>query len=403
MCVAMHTTVGLSFRLHRRRLNNMKVSAAVLPSWLSSISEASLAENWPPRSGVTYDWEVPTQEAYYDGSSQDFVGKFDEARRQLDYSYHRHPARKRQLLQDSILNQVVQHHESTVLNEGNNHRRPWLVLSAGPMGVGKSYVLSKLHSAGYFPLDRFLKIDPDMIKSEIPESAGYMQANPATAATLLHGESTQMSDILFQYSLSSSLDMLVDGSLRDVDWYTDLIVNTLRKKHPQYRIAILHVTADAETIRLRAQQRAVTSGRAVPSDLLEESIRQVPTSVERLAPLVDLVYTISNNEGETMQLLNQSEKDTPGATWGEFAQSWRHDDATGTTENEAHHLLVCDMVNAWVDRETQEVAKDAWSGSYPSFCPRCAITCDGVCGICIHNRHRCSCKICNKVEAVGCT
>lgn len=303
------------------------------PSWLSSISEASLAENWPPKSGASYDWEVSTHDVYHDGSAQEFIGMFDEARRQLDYSYHRHPARERQQLQDAILNQVVQHHLSTANLKNRPHRRPWLVLSAGPMGVGKSHVLSKLHSTGYFPLDRFLKIDPDVIKSKIPESAGYMEANPETAAALLHGESTQIADILFQYALSSSLDMLVDGSLRNVEWYSDLIVNTLRKKHPQYRIAIIHVTARAETIRKRARQRAVTSGRAVPSDLLEEAIRQAPTSVKCLSPLVDLVYTISNNEGEPMQLLASNhdgcEKDTPGSSWSDFAQSWPHGDEVG--------------------------------------------------------------------------
>ena len=44
-------------------------------------------------------------------------------------------------------------------------RRPWVVFTAGPMGVGKSYVLAQLYQRKLFPLDRFIKIDPDMLKS----------------------------------------------------------------------------------------------------------------------------------------------------------------------------------------------------------------------------------------------
>ena len=273
------------------------------------------------------------------------------------------------------------------------------------MGVGKSYVLSKLHSIGYFPLDRFLKIDPDMIKTEIPEFAGYLRENPETAATMLHAESTQMADILFQHALSLSLDMLVDGSLRDVEWYTYLISNQLRIHYPHYRIAILHVTAHPDTIRERARQRATLSGRAVPIELLEESIEQVPKSVQRLAPLVDATYTISNNEGEPMQLLAMDHRDgrsvssPPSMLWSDFAKVWQSDeDAVGSldTQNvqEGEHLLKCNMIDAWTDTATHESAKAIWGGAYPNFCPRCSIACDNNCGVCIHGRHICACEIC---------
>ena len=48
--------------------------------------------------------------------------------------------------------------------------------------------------------------------------------------------------------------VLVDGSLRDHEWYTSLI-NSLRVRYPVYRFAILHVTADPSTVRRRVEQR----------------------------------------------------------------------------------------------------------------------------------------------------
>lgn len=385
------------------------------PRWLSTLSDVMAAESWPPRSGAPYDWRLPTQEVYFE-DGDDFTDRFKNARGKLDYNYHRHPATKRQLLQDAILSRVVQHQseigKKELLDEAKSTRRPWLVFSAGPMGVGKSYVLSKLHSTGFFPLDQFLKIDPDMIKSEIPEFAGYLRENPETAATMLHAESTQMADILFQYALSASLDMLVDGSLRDVEWYTYLISNQLRTNYPNYRIAILHVTAHPDTIRERARERATISGRAVPTELLEESIEQVPKSVQRLAPLVDATYTISNNEGEPMRLIamdhgaggamDHGDGGSPARPhsmlWSDFANAWQNDDAAGNPdtrkEHECEHLLTCNMIDAWTDTATQASAKAIWGGAYPNFCPRCTLACDTNCGVCIHGRHVCACEIC---------
>ncbi len=41
--------------------------------------------------------------------------------------------------------------------------RPWLVFTAGTMGVGKGHVLLHLsrNKAASFPLDRFVRVDPD--------------------------------------------------------------------------------------------------------------------------------------------------------------------------------------------------------------------------------------------------
>lgn len=142
------------------------------------------------------------------------------------------------------------------------------------MAAGKSYVVLHLFKNGWFPLETFLNIDPDKLKSELPEMPGYLQVDAESAATKLHRESTQMSDVLFEYALQNSMRMIVDGSLRNVDWYKKLFAR-LRKDYKQYRIAILHVKADRDTIYKRAQARAEKTGRAVPRALLDESFEQV--------------------------------------------------------------------------------------------------------------------------------
>jgi Zeta toxin len=145
------------------------------------------------------------------------------------------------------------------------------------MGVGKGYVLVQLKQIQVldFATDDYIKIDPDMIKTELPEMAGY---DYALAATMLHAESSQMADVLLEHGLVHSLNMIVDGSLRNVSYYQQLL-QRIRREFPLYRIAILHVTAHPDMIRSRAQNR---SGRAVPAALVEESIRQVPHTRSKL-------------------------------------------------------------------------------------------------------------------------
>ena len=172
-------------------------------------------ENWPPRSGKPYDWTIPTNEAYKnqaedelekaaaaaasnptEGASRrrpqhNFTLPFQLARSKLDYAYHKNPQVIRQELQDELLSNIL--HATSVASssmgikeqikvdktkhvEENRRklpspvtmrpsRRPWVVFTAGPMGVGKSYVLTQLYQRKLFPLDRFIKIDPDMLKS----------------------------------------------------------------------------------------------------------------------------------------------------------------------------------------------------------------------------------------------
>ena len=86
----------------------------------------------------------------------------------------------------------------------------------------KGYVLSSLYQSELFPLDTFLIIDPDKLKTELPEMSGYLKADASTAATKVHRESTQMADILLEYALMNQCNVLVDGSLRDVEYYKNL-------------------------------------------------------------------------------------------------------------------------------------------------------------------------------------
>mmetsp|Transcript_37960 Transcript_37960/g.83233 ORF Transcript_37960/g.83233 Transcript_37960/m.83233 type:complete len:403 (-) Transcript_37960:1263-2471(-) len=375
-------------------------------SWARSFSseKARTRESWPPSSNQPFDWSVGTNEAYYDPTLDGFAKDFFEARRRLDYSYHRNPAYARQELQDSILRRVVDAADAGATGTADRSASgsPWILFTAGPMGVGKGYVLSTLDNSNLIPLDRFVKIDPDKLKTEIPEYSGYLQSDAESAATKCHRESTQMADVLFESSLLKQTSMIVDGSLRDVDYHKKLF-ERIRKDHSQYKIAIIHVTAKRETIHNRAKTRAERTGRVVPTDLLDESIEQVPRSVGQLSPHADVVFVIANDDGASLQI--ESKKIggniTKGGTWEDFANVWDSTSETQGADEKCARKKECSlkrisacMASSFANKGAHKAANKVWGAAYPSFCARCTLASDGQCGVCVHGKHQCSCDVC---------
>jgi hypothetical protein len=83
------------------------------------------------------------------------------------------------------------------------------------------------------------------------------------------------SQILSYHSLLNGKNVLVDGSLRNAHWYLKYFKN-LRAKFPIIKIAILYVTAQPETVLLRARNRAKVTGRHVPEETILESMSSIP-------------------------------------------------------------------------------------------------------------------------------
>ena len=86
----------------------------------------------------------------------EYFGAFKQIRCQLDHAFHGIYSRKRQVLQDGILSDVV--------SQGTcSHERPWIVFTAGVMGAGKRHVLEWMRGEGHFPLKGLVRIDPNRI------------------------------------------------------------------------------------------------------------------------------------------------------------------------------------------------------------------------------------------------
>lgn len=162
------------------------------------------------------------------------------------------------------------------------------------MGAGKGYVLGWMSANGHLPLEHISKIDPDHFKRNMPEWAIYKAYSLREAGSLTHAESSYIAEIAQHVAMENKMNVWVDGSLRDADWYTRQFTD-VRKKFPEYRIAILSITASTDTIKKRLDLREKTTGRHIPPALSETSQRAMTESVPKLTKLVDFHATIEND------------------------------------------------------------------------------------------------------------
>jgi len=292
-------------------------SSAILPDSYNarnSLFEFSSSQSIPPY----YSVDESTQENY-GVENKHFYGPFKEIRSSLDYNYHGNYSKSRQEFQDKILEKLL---GGTTFQDSTNGRvcktptEPWIVFTAGVMGSGKSHTMKQLASKGLFPLESYIVGDPDEIRSHFPEYHLYSNLSPKRAGELTHKEAGYLTEILTEAAMQRGHNVLVDGSLWDADWYQEYF-KLLRKKYKKLRIAILHITAPREAVFERAAKRAEDTGRVVPLETLEMSLKQVPISVKKLAPMADFFCELDNSP-----TLGEVTMKTEGITWESFRDNW---------------------------------------------------------------------------------
>jgi len=184
--------------------------------------------------------------------------------------------------------------KKNVILDGSGSDSPWLVLTCGPMGAGKGWVLGWMSANGILPLEKVSKIDPDAFKLRMPEWSIYSQQNIEVAGSMTHSESSYISEIAQRLAMNNGMDVWVDGSLRQWKWYQQEL-QRIRKRHPQYRIAIIAIDAPEHMIESNIEKRAEQTGRHIPPELRQASTQGIERGLRELTHLVDLIAHVSNS------------------------------------------------------------------------------------------------------------
>lgn len=220
------------------------------------------------------------------------VGDFVDIRATLDYSWHCNYSEERQRWQDHIVKSIAYRQ--------TREDSPWLVFTCGAMGAGKGYTMAYMSKHGIFPLESIVQIDPDALKGLMPEWQGYIDEDKANgtrhAGAHCHRESGYLQELATESALRAGGNIWVDGSLQDHDWYKNHVFRDVRHRYPQYRIALFYVYCGYPTLKERAYNRGLKTGRFIAENVLESAYNKTKTSVEVLGPLCDFVLHIDNED-----------------------------------------------------------------------------------------------------------
>jgi hypothetical protein len=257
----------------------------------------------PALAGLDYDWSRSTKENHTLQGCRSFGGEFASIREALDPDYHGCYSARRTRLQDQIILDAV--------SGGVVSDHPWIIFTAGAMGAGKGHTIKWMGEQGHLPLDELVQIDPDVFRARLPEWPMYSQRDPETAGRLTQRESGYCVEVAQEVALQQSKSIWVDGSLHDSNWYSQVFAH-IRRKYPQYRIAIIHVYAPWDVVVSRAADRSRVTGRLVPQDTLRQSFASVPQAVERLSGLADVTAHVENADVPRLVRVSCGGRSQPG-------------------------------------------------------------------------------------------
>jgi len=271
----------------------------------NEITKAKVPPHYDFSKPTDYNHSIERPHNALKPGDQEFIGKNIDIRQSRDRSYHVSYSHERQLWQDEVIQVTV----SKTLPMA----RPWLLLSAGPMGAGKGHAMRWLSRQGFLPLEMVCRIDPDIIKQLMPEWESYVKAGSTTAGSMCHKESGYIAEMCVEVALRRRQNVLVDGSLRNWEWY-DKFLQDVRQRFPEYRIGIFYVHASEETVKMRCEKRFQETARYIPPDRMKLALVGPGNAILKLTYLVDLIVTMSNDvDGEDPKLVSMQEVDRSGS------------------------------------------------------------------------------------------
>ncbi|KAJ1458777.1 zeta toxin-domain-containing protein [Pelagophyceae sp. CCMP2097] len=300
-----------------------------------------------------YDYGRSTRENYGAPLGAGHEGSLAELRAGLDEEYHGNYTAERQRWQDAAIHAVALpgaglqpcvgggpsrgaaaarkacallagDSDAAKGDEGGDlaapEARPWLVYTCGAMGSGKGWVMNWMSQRDIFPLRRIVHVDPDRFKTMMPEWAGYLRRDAATAGTLCHAESGLLAELTQELAMRQRQHVWVDGSLRDFQWYDQKLAG-LRRNFPHYRVALFYIHAPEATVRARVRARAQRAGgRDIPDEVLAESLAAPAHTLRALTPRLDFIARILNlDDGPVLEALESVDH---SGSWAGIAEKF---------------------------------------------------------------------------------
>lgn len=175
------------------------------------------------------------------------------------------------------------------------------IFTMGAPASGKSSGLKGVDTS------RFVKVDPDSIKEQIPE---YKRAtDPAStyrgAAFMAHEESSAIAKEIMNRAVADGKHVLVDGTGTNAKSMTDKMS---KLKQAGYKIHLVMSHGTLDTGLKRAHERAEKTGRVVPDDVIRKGYEQVPKNFQEIGRFAD-TFAVRDGTREGSPLVWEKHQD----------------------------------------------------------------------------------------------
>jgi predicted ABC-type ATPase len=167
------------------------------------------------------------------------------------------------------------------------------IVTMGAPASGKSSIVGDVVD------ERWVRVDPDAIKEQLPEYETAIEAGAKNAAKMAHEESSYLARQIRGRAIAEGYPVMIDGTGRNAKSHEDLI----DKLHAHgYEVHLVMADLDEETGIARMKARAEDVGRYVPDNIVIESYRTIPGNFERIAQKAD-TFRLFDTRGASAKLV----------------------------------------------------------------------------------------------------
>lgn len=176
--------------------------------------------------------------------------------------------------------------------------KPIVIFMGGGTASGKSVLSRSLIQTFKDDKESLLVIDPDAIKSMLPEYKSLQERDPEKTASILHDESSDISEKLYASTLKDKVNIIFDGTMKNRGKY-DRFIDIAKKEG--YTVSAVLADVPLEEAYRRENIRFEAEKRRVPPEIIKQSHSQVPVTFHHIKDKLDSFYVYDTSERHPSQ------------------------------------------------------------------------------------------------------
>ena len=172
--------------------------------------------------------------------------------------------------------------------------KPILFLTGGGSGSGKSSVATPMIEkiSEKYGIQSG-KVDPDAIKTKLPEWDQLTKQNIEQGAYRAHEESSYIAKRADEAFLNAGKSFIHDGTMKSLKSVEGLIA---KAKAKGYHVVVIGTSIPLKEAIRRSDLRAEHTGRKVPHSIIEKSTKGFANTFQEVRKLVDECYLYDNSQ-----------------------------------------------------------------------------------------------------------